>query len=94
MRLFNDFTNQYQKITKPFKGQLGEEEVKKGTAAIFKVAVAFEKLVLNYSRYHLNETNLLKKMTDGRMGELECPLFIFVTFCGLDKYRLTKRPPG
>ena len=86
MRLFNDFTNQYQNITKPFEGQLSEEEVKKGTEAIFKVAVAFEKLVLNYSRYHLNETNLLKKMTDGRMGELECPLFIFVTFCGLDKY--------
>ncbi|XP_066023130.1 adhesion G protein-coupled receptor L4 isoform X2 [Pocillopora verrucosa] len=67
MRLFNDFTNQYQQITKPFKGQLGEEEVKKGTAAIFKVAVAFEKFVLNYSRYHLNRTKLLKKMTDSRM---------------------------
>lgn len=69
MRLFNDFTNQYQKITKPFKGQLGEEEVKKGTAAIFKVVVAFEKFVLNYSRYHLNRRKLLKNMTDSRMGE-------------------------
>ena len=80
MRLFNDFTNQYQKITKPFKGQLGEEEVKKGTAAIFKVAVAFEKLVLNYSRYHLNRTKLLKNMTDSRMGESKCRLFRFVKF--------------
>ena len=80
MRLFNDFTNQYQQITKPFKGQLGEEEVKKRTAAIFKVAVAFEKFVLNYSRYHLNRTKLLKNMTDSRMGESKCRLFRFVKF--------------
>ena len=64
MRLFDDFTNQYQQITKPFKGQLGEEEVKKGTAAIFKVAVAFENFVLNYSRYHLNRTKLLKRIVE------------------------------
>ena len=79
--MFNDFTNQYQNITKPFKGQPGEEEVKKSTAAIFKVAVAFEKLVLNYSRYHLNRTKLLKKMTDSRMGESKCRLFRFVKLC-------------
>ncbi|XP_022807515.1 protein MTL1-like isoform X1 [Stylophora pistillata] len=67
MRLFNEFTNQYQNITKPIKGQLGKGEVTKGTEAIFKVAVAFEKLVLDYSRYHLNEKKPLKKMYDRRM---------------------------
>ncbi|PFX14625.1 putative G-protein coupled receptor 133 [Stylophora pistillata] len=90
MRLFNEFTNQYQNITKPIKGQLGKGEVTKGTEAIFKVAVAFEKLVLDYSRYHLNEKKPLKKMYDRRMGSV----VIGCVYKDLHELLLTNQPIG
>ena len=85
MILFGNFADLCQNITKPIIGQLCKEEIKKRTEAIFRVAVAFEKFVLKYSKYHLSEARPSKKMTDQKMGELEPEIhFTFVLFCYLD----------
>ena len=63
--MFEDFADRCQNII----GQFRKEEVKKRTEAIFQLAVAFEKLVLEYSKYHLGETKPSKRMSDQKMGE-------------------------
>ncbi|XP_022796716.1 uncharacterized protein LOC111335121 isoform X2 [Stylophora pistillata] len=68
MILFEDFADLCQNITKRIIGQLCKEEIKKRTEAIFQVAVAFEKFVLKYSKYHLSEARPSKKMTDQKMA--------------------------
>ena len=69
IRLFEDFADQYQNITKSRGSQLGIEELQRGKESVFKVAVALEKFVLDYSQYHLNRAELLKKITRQKMGE-------------------------
>ena len=69
IRLFEDFANQYQNITKSHGSQLGIEELQRGKESVFKVAVALEKFVLDYSQYHLNRAEPLKKTTRQKMGE-------------------------
>lgn len=69
--MFEDFAGLCQNLTKPIIGQLCKEEIKKRTEAVFQVAVAFEKFVLKYSKYHLSEARPSKKMTDQKMGEFE-----------------------
>ena len=65
IRLFEDFADQYQNITKSH----GIEELQRGKESVFKVAVALEKFVLDYSQYHLNRAEPLKKITRQKMGE-------------------------
>ncbi|XP_022784545.1 adhesion G protein-coupled receptor L4-like [Stylophora pistillata] len=67
MGLFEDFTDQYQNIIKSHGGQLGIEELKMGKESVFKVAVAFEKFALDYSKYHLNTAEPSKKITRQKM---------------------------
>lgn len=69
IRLFEDFADQYQNITKFHGSQLGIEELQRGKESVFKVAVALEKFVLDYSQYHLNREEPLKKITRQKMGE-------------------------
>ena len=69
IRLFEDFAYQYQNITNSHGSQLGIEELQRGKESVFKVAVALEKFVLDYSQYHLNRAELLKKITRQKMGE-------------------------
>ena len=69
IRLFEDFADQYQNITKSHGSQLGIEELQRGKESVFKVAVALEKFVLDYSQYHLNRAEPLKKITRQKMGE-------------------------
>ena len=69
IRLFEDFADQYQNITKSHVSQLGIEELQRGKESVFKVAVALEKFVLDYSQYHLNRAEPLKKITRQKMGE-------------------------
>ena len=69
IRLFEDFADQYQNITKSHGSKLGIEELQRGKESVFKVAVALEKFVLDYSQYHLNRAELLKKITRQKMGE-------------------------
>ena len=69
IRLFEDFANQYQNITKSHGSQLGIEELQRGKESVFKVAVALEKFVLDYSQYNLNRAEPLKKKTRQKMGE-------------------------
>ena len=80
MILFEDFADLCQNITKPIIGQLCKEEIKKRTEAIFRVAVAFEKFVLKYSKYHLSETRPSKKITNQKMGELKPEIFTYFLF--------------
>ena len=61
--MFEDFADQYQNITKSHVSQLGIEELQRGKESVFKVAVALEKFVLDYSQYHLNRAEPLKKIT-------------------------------
>ena len=68
-RLFEDFADQYQNIPKSHGSQLGIEELQRGKKSIFNVAVALEKFVLDYSQYHLNRAEPLKKTTRQKMGE-------------------------
>ena len=67
IRLFEDFADQYQNITKSHGSQLGIEELQRGKESVFKVAVALEKFVLDYSQYHLNRAEPLKKITRQKM---------------------------
>ena len=67
IRLFEDFADQYQNITKSHGSQLGIEELQRGKESVFKVAVALEKFVLDYSQYHLNRAESLKKITRQKM---------------------------
>ena len=46
IRLFEDFADQYQNITKSHGIQHGIEELQRGKESVFKVAVALEKLFL------------------------------------------------
>ncbi|RMX45081.1 hypothetical protein pdam_00025156, partial [Pocillopora damicornis] len=62
-----DFADQYQNITKSHGSQLGIEELQRGKESVFKVAVALEKFVLDYSQYHLNRAEPLKKITRQKM---------------------------
>ena len=60
IRLFEDFTDQYQNITKSHGGQFGISELKRGKESVFMVAVALEKFALDYSQYHFNRAEPLK----------------------------------
>ena len=68
IRLFEDFADQYQNITKSHGSQLGIEELQRGKESVFKVAVVLEKFVLDYSQYHLNRAEPLKKITRQKNG--------------------------
>ena len=84
--MFEDFADLCQNITKAIIGQLCKEERKKRTEAIFRVAVAFEKFVLKYSKYHLSETRPSKMMTNQKMGELEPEIFSHLYFFSPGSY--------
>ena len=58
--LFENFTTNYQNMTLG-EGQPGVEKL--STESIFKVAVAFEKIVLSYGKYHLRGTNRSKRIS-------------------------------
>ncbi|XP_022778546.1 uncharacterized protein LOC111320121 [Stylophora pistillata] len=58
--LFENFTTNYQNMTLG-EGQPGVEKLR--TESIFKVAVAFEKIVLTYGKYHIRGTNRSKRIS-------------------------------
>ena len=55
VNLLQNFNEQY-KIINSHELQLDTTSEKERKGHIFKVAVAFEKFVLNYGHYHLNES--------------------------------------
>ena len=64
--VFENFTIKYRKTT------LGEEQPrvdKLRSETIFKVAVAFEKVVLSYGKYHLSGTNSSKRIVRDNICE-------------------------
>ena len=74
--VFENFTTKYQKAT-PGEEQSGVVEVR--TESIFKVAVAFEKVVLSYGKHHLSGTKSSKRIVRDSISEyLHGCLFRFV----------------
>ena len=74
--VFKNFTTKYQKAT-PGEKQSGVVEVR--TEFIFKVAVAFEKVVLSYGKHHLSGTKSSKRIVRDNISEyLHGCLFRFV----------------
>ena len=67
--VFENFTTKYQKAT--------PDELR--TESIFKVAVAFEKVVLSYGKHHLSGTKSSKRIVRDNISEyLYGCLFRFV----------------
>ena len=64
--VFENFTTKYRKTTHG-KEQSGVDELR--TESIFKVAVAFEKVVLSYGKYHLSGTKSSKTMVGDNISE-------------------------
>ena len=74
--VFENFTTKYRKTTHG-KEQSGVDELR--TESIFKVAVAFEKVVLSYGKYHLSGTKSSKRIVRDNISEyLHGCLFRFV----------------
>ena len=74
--VFENFITKYRKTTHG-KEQSGVDELR--TESIFKVAVAFEKVVLSYGKYHLSGTKSSKRIVRDNISEyLHCCLFRFV----------------
>ena len=74
--VFENFTTTYRKTT-PGEEQSRVDELR--TESIFKVAVAFVKVVLSYGIYHLSGTKSSKRIVrDNISGYLDGCLFIFV----------------
>ena len=73
---FENFTTKYRKTT-PGEEQSGVDELR--TESIFKVAVAFEKVVLSYGKHHLSGTKSSKRIVRDSISEyLHGCLFRFV----------------
>ena len=74
--VFENFTTKYRKTT-PGEEQSRVDELR--TESIFKVAVAFVKVVLSYGKYHLTGTKSSKRIVRDNISEyLDGCLFIFV----------------
>ena len=74
--VFENFTTKYRKTT-PGEEQSRVDELR--TESIFKVAVAFVKVVLSYGKYHLSGTKSSKRIVRDNISEyLDGCLFIFV----------------
>ena len=87
--VFENFTTKYQKAI-PGEEQSGVDELR--TESIFKVAVAFEKVVLSYGKYHLRGTKSSKRIVRDNISEyLHGCLFRFVTIDHLFSSCLTNQ---
>ena len=64
--VFESFTTKYRNTT-PGEEQSVVDELR--PESIFKVAVAFEKVVLSYGKYHLSETKSSKTMVGDNISE-------------------------
>ena len=73
--VFENFTTKYQKAI-PGEEQSGVDELR--TESIFKVAVAFEKVILSYGKHHLSGTKSSKRIVRDNISEyLHGSLFRF-----------------
>ena len=87
--VFENFTTKYRRTT-PREEQSGVDELR--TESIFKVAVAFEKVVLSYGKYHLRGTKSSKRIVRDNTSEyLHGCLFRFVTIDHLFSSCLTNQ---
>ena len=87
--VFENFTTKYRRTT-PREEQSGVDELR--TESIFKVAVAFEKVVLSYGKYHLRGTKSSKRIVRDNISEyLHGCLFRFVTIDHLFSSCLTNQ---
>ena len=88
-KVFENFTTKYRRTT-PREEQSGVDELR--TESIFKVAVAFEKVVLSYGKYHLRGTKSSKRIVSDNISEyLHGCLFRFVTIDHLFSSCLTNQ---
>ena len=87
--VFENFTSKYRRTT-PREEQSGVDELR--TESIFKEAVAFEKVVLSYGKYHLRGTKSSKRIVRDNISEyLYGCLFRFVTIDHLFSSCLTNQ---
>ena len=92
VNVFENFTTKYRRTT-PREEQSGVDELR--TESIFKVAVAFEKVVLSYGKYHLRGTKSSKRIVSDNISEyLHGCLFRFVTIDHLFSSCLTNQESG
>ena len=87
--VFENFTTKYRRTT-PREEKSGVDEFR--AESIFKEAVAFEKVVLSYGKYHLRGTKSSKRIVRDNISEyLHGCLFRFVTIDHLFSSCLTNQ---
>ena len=64
--VFENFTTKCKKTT-PGEEQSGVDDLR--TESVFKVAVAFEKVVLSYGKHHLSGTKSSKRIVRDNISE-------------------------
>ena len=64
--VFENFATKYQKAIRG-EEQSGVDELR--TESIFKVAVAFEKVILSYGKHHLSGTKSSKRIVRDNISE-------------------------